>query len=86
MSNSGEIKLENSASSITMDAVGSITINQALMIKLGDGASIPCPDALTCLVTGAPLATGTFNSWSTSFCSLERKYVIKYYRFKKHNN
>jgi len=59
LSKTGEISLKNNTSEINMNATGIITIESALMVKLGKNAKIPCPDLPSCLVTGAPLATGT---------------------------
>ena len=67
MTRLGEVKLENSKSSITLDAIGMVTIDQALAIKLGRNAVIPCPDLATCLITGAPLAVGTLIPGSQVF-------------------
>lgn len=67
LSKTGEIDIKNNVSEIKMDSTGIITIESALMLKLGKNAKIPCPDLPSCLITGAPLATGTLIPGSQVF-------------------
>jgi len=59
---SGDINIKGGGTS----PVGTVNVESgaAGMIKL-QGGTIPCPDAIVCAVTGAPLATGTLAPGST---------------------